>query len=280
MTKRSIIRCILSILLIIYLGVALSYTSKAWGTDNFRKVHIHVSDSEANGFITPEDIDHELGSISVRLVHESHNKVNTLNIKKRLLAWDKIEDANCTVLNNGELLIDVVPLVPVARVFEDGASTYYINRAGKRMDAAAELRIDVPVITGVFPSSHDPVYLLPVLDYINNDEELSSFVSAIEFNRNKDIIIIPSMRGHVINFGDTLNIADKFKRLKIFYNRVIPVKGWETYDTLSVKWNGQIVASLRNSRPPANQLTIEEFTDIDDVSTMSTEADGQQTETF
>ena len=31
----------------------------------------------------------------------------------------------------------------------------------------------------------------------------------------------------------------------LFYRKVMPEKGWMTYDTISVKWNYQVVASKR-----------------------------------
>ncbi len=53
------------------------------------------------------------------------------------------------------------------------------------------------------------------------------------------------MRGHVINFGDVDNIADKFSRLKNVLQGGPAGKGMEFYDTISVKWDGQIVATRR-----------------------------------
>ena len=41
------------------------------------------------------------------------------------------------------------------------------------------------------------------------------------------------------------DIENKFEKLKLFYREVMPAKGWETYDTISVKWSHQVVATRR-----------------------------------
>ena len=53
------------------------------------------------------------------------------------------------------------------------------------------------------------------------------------------------IRGHVINFGDVSDIENKFDRLRRMYEEILPLKGWDFYDTLSVKWRGQVVATRR-----------------------------------
>ena len=85
-------------------------------------------------------------------------------------------------------------------------------------------------------------------------------------DRNHDIILVPVIRGHVVNFGDTSLIADKFARIKSFYNNVMPVKGWDYYESLSVKWRGQIVAT-RYDKPQASELylaTNEDYNEVTD----------------
>ena len=82
-------------------------------------------------------------------------------------------------------------------------------------------------------------------------------------DRNHDIILVPVIRGHVVNFGDTSMVDDKFLRLRTFYRKVLPTVGWQHYDTIAVKWRGQVVATRRHKRPePVQLITIEEQSGI------------------
>ena len=52
--------------------------------------------------------------------------------------------------------------------------------------------------------------------------------------------------GHVVNIGNASGYENKFAKLKLFYSEVMPKRGWNTFDTISVKWNHQIVATRRS----------------------------------
>ena len=83
---------------------------------------------------------------------------------------------------------------------------------------------------------------------MENDNALQKLVTMYSVKDNNNIMIVPSVYGHVINFGDSTNIANKFAKLRRFYKEVMPVKGWTTYDTIYLKWNYQVVANRRKKR--------------------------------
>lgn len=270
MNKTTIIYCVLSILLLAYLVFAIRYTTLSAAEDHCTGLQINVIDSVSRGFVTKEDIDSELGDLSGKINNIRRDSINTLDIRNQLMAKDNIENVSCFFLNNGALSINVTPLMPVARVFDTKGGNYYINRDGKRMEASIRYRMDVPVIIGDFNPNRDPSLCFPILDYLTADPDLAQLVSAIEVKKNKDIILVPRIKGHVVNLGDTKDLDNKFQRIEIFYKEVMPVKGWETYDTISVKWRGQVVAHRRHAKAESPTLLKEEHEDIDDEGTMMT----------
>lgn len=239
--------------------------------DTFTGCRISVADSENTGFVTQLDISRECGDIMQWITERKRKDLDINELESRLRASDKVEKVNVQVLNNGALAIDVIPMTPVARVF-DRNNSYYINASGKRISAEPRYHVDVPVVVGVFSDSLPPSRLLPLLHHISERPELDALVSTVKQARNGDIIIVPTIRGHVVNFGDTSMVDDKFGRLREFYRQVMPVRGWETYDTLNVKWRGQIVASRRDKTLGHTELAsrVEEFDDIDDIETITT----------
>ena len=106
-----------------------------------------------------------------------------------------------------------------------------------------------------------------MLDKIANDAGIGSMVATVTQEPDGNIILIPTIVGHVINFGDTSMVEDKFDRLRRFYRHVSPTRGWEAYDTIAVKWRGRVVATRRNKAlTPPPIPTVEETTgelDID-----------------
>ena len=255
-----------------YLVFALCYTSHKANADPYRSLDINVASTETSAFLTPGIIDASIGHLRDSIAGIPARLVDTRAIELAVLALDNVEDANCVVLNNRHVLLDVVPLLPVARVYDTGSDrpSYYINRSGKRMMPDPRFRVDVPVITGNF-ANRSAARAMPVIDYVNSDPSLRNLVSAYEVKPNGDIMLVPRMRGHVINFGDTADIANKFARLRVFYRKALPVKGWEYYDTISVKWRGQVVARRHGKDAPPPPIPVEDFSDEVDLNTMLTD---------
>ena len=89
--------------------------------------------------------------------------------------------------------------------------------------------------------------------YIEQNKELKSLVSLIDVKDSTNIFIIPNIANHIINLGSMENYESKFKKLDRMYKEVLPVKGWNFYDTISLKWDHQIVATRRK---PGSRLNI------------------------
>lgn len=259
------IMCVLTILMIVYLGFAMPLTARMARAEHVTGITVRLSDPLSR-FVNTADVVAESGidPDEVRNVLRSDFDLGAL--ERRLLASDKLQDANVTLRSDGRVYIDVTPMVPVARVFDPAEPSYYINATGKRILAELRYHIDVPVLVGSFDSIHPAKRLLPLLDKIANDASIGSMVATVTQEPDGNIILIPTIVGHVINFGDTSMIDDKFDRLRRFYRQVSPTMGWDAYDTVAVKWRGRVVATRRNKElKPAAVPTVEESTGEFDI---------------
>jgi cell division protein FtsQ len=267
LNKSTIIKCLLSVALMIYLGFALKLTADMARCDKFAGLDINIIDSAQVGFVTKVDISREAGDLAVRIDTLHRNNLDIQALEEQLRRSDKIETVNVLVLNSGKLRIDVKPMVPVARVFTPSGKSYYINAVGKKISADVKYHIDVPIVSGYFNKQRPAERLLPLLAYIAADSARNALVSTVIQEKNGDITIVPTIRGHVINFGDTTDVADKFVRLTTFYHKVMPVKGWDYYDTIAVKWRDRVIAN--RSSKHLSDLTLksveEDYSELIDI---------------
>ncbi len=270
MKKRTLIRALLSVGLLAYLVVAISRADAMRADARCSGMVIDIVDSSSCRFVTRAGIDQELNGLRDKAPSMRLRDINTDAIERKLDLIDDIEESVCTRLSDGTVLLRVIPMRPVVRVFNPDGTSYYVNKAGKKMKASLRYRMDVPVIVNEGDTSFNAVSLLPLLNIIQGDSLWNSLVTAVKVTRGGDVILIPSIRGHVINLGDTTIVNDKLDRMLTMYRKVLPVKGWNTYDTLSVKWRGQVVATHRNKHLTDDSLAGEEIIDEegDDEGTM------------
>ena len=193
------------------------------------------------------------------IVGQPIHSVNTFEIAEFLRQFNSFESVDCMITTQGNLKVKVVPMVPAIRVF-DGSRSYYVNKDGKTMAAIPGFHVDVPVVTGRFGKKLRPEYVLPVVRFVQNDSVLSNVVGMIQVNDREDILLVPRIKGHVINIGDTSRLPEKRQAILTAYRSILPYKGWEAYDTISVKFKGQIVATRRDKTPlfPIPEITDEE----------------------
>lgn len=187
----------------------------------------------------------ELKKYPKRIIGTQIHDLNVADIEKFIARYNNFESVNCLISSRGQLVVRIVPLIPVMRVFY-GDNSYYINKDGKHITSNAEFYSEVPIVTGRFNKKFQPKAVLPLVNYIGKDPMLRELVSMIEAQDADNLILVPRIRGHVVNFGDTTRLEEKKKNLALFYRQVMPYKGWEEYDTISVKFRGQVVATRRD----------------------------------
>ena len=260
-----------SILLV--LAVALT-TGILWARDKSKgelctSIDVEVVNADSTSFVTPQGVLSDLKGQGIKLVGKHMGDIDASDIEEALKLSPYLENADIVKCQDGRLLIRVNQLVPVLRVF-DGDNSYYVNRMGKRMEANRYYHCDVPVVQGHFTKRYPETRLLPLINYVENDSLLRSLVTMYCVRDTNNIIIVPQISGHVINIGDASGFENKFAKLKLFYNQVLPKKGWNTYDTISVKWNHQIVATRRvKAVEPVFEYNPEDDEQAPDIQTMT-----------
>ena len=208
------------------------------------RIDVEIINADSTLFVTPQGVLDELQGQGIKLVGKRMGSIDASEIEEALKLSPYLESADIVKCQDGRLLIRVSQLVPIFRVF-DGESSYYVNRAGKHMSANMYYHSDVPVVQGHFTRKYPATRMLPLIQYVESDSLLHSLVAMYCVKDTNNIIIVPNISGHVINIGSADGFENKFAKLMQFYRQVMPKKGWETYDTISVKWNHQIVATRR-----------------------------------
>ncbi len=274
MSVKSIIYMVLSILLGAYLVVGLTIADMQAAQEKSYGVIINRLDS-SNNFVEAKDVNGLIKEVEATTKGVEIYSLHLQDIEDHLNNFPNIEWANVSRLYKGDrayIYIEVMAMQPVARIVDDGKS-YYINKEGKKLLATYNYRVkDVPVLVAHIDSAQwvkQMPRFLPLFDYIKTHKTFREFATAYKIEDNGDIILQPIISNHVINLGDASILDNKMQRLKIFYREVVSKKGWEYYDTISVKWKGQVVATKRTKA----SMTPEYIEETDSVAMLETSVD-------
>lgn len=250
---KKIVGWVILVLLVAYVVCAAIWAHAEAAKNACQGIDIQIVEGESTDSVSRMGVLSEINRYPEKIVGVQIPAINTRKLEQYLRAFPQFEDVKCSFTTSGILNVRVTPMVPELRIFED-SSSYYINKDGKRMTSKASFFVDVPVASGKFNEKFKPVDILPVSRFVNSDPVLSKLVGMIHAEDEDNILLIPRIHGHVINFGDTNRLAEKKKALMAVYKKVLPYKGWEEYDTISVKFRGQVVATRRSkgSQQPQN----------------------------
>lgn len=260
--NRTLIKWIILILLTAY-AVGMAVWAHAEAARNVcRDIIVEVKKGESVDSVTVSGIREELKKFPSRIIGEHSERINTIAIRDYLARLDAFEEVDCMVTADGCLKVMVTPMIPEIRVLDPRGHSYYVNKDGKKIPSSTEFYSDVPVVIGAFGKNFPFRKILPLVRYVNTDPELAALVTAVKVNDLDNILLMPRIQGHVINFGDTTRLPEKRAALLTAYRTVLPAKGWWTYDTISVKFRNQIVATRRDKTPlhlPSEYLDDEDL---------------------
>lgn len=278
---KTVCKWIICVLLLAYVAVAFAFGRQENSMRKCTGIDLRIEESSLPDSIMRQGVASQLSRYGKPLKGERLDRIDLQNIENYLGQFSNFESVECSINPDNKLRITVTPISPEVRVFSAEGKSYYINRSGKRINADAEFFVDVPVLIASPGTEKDYESALSVIRYVTGDAELNSLISSYKIDSPNDIILIPRINGHVINFGDSTRQADKKAAILTAYRKILTAKGWNTYDTISVKFRDQIVATRRNKSANIHGPQTEEGEDLEeatlpDISQMTIE---QSTET-
>lgn len=170
---------------------------------------------------------------------------------ERVLEADPfVLDAETYIDQKNVLHVRITQREPVLRVLDNNGGNYYLDAAGKKMPPSKNFAARVLVATGnVAP--YTPEFrekrkntlkdLFTLTQTILADEFLASFIQQIHVSNAGEFILVPLVGDQQIVLGSARRLDDKLNRLKVFYREGMPYAGWRAYETINLKYSGQVV---------------------------------------
>lgn len=213
-------------------------------------VTITIENEKEQGFLTRKDILQMLIEKNGRPFKNQPLKEINLFLLEKFLKNNNLVD-NVTIYYNlkGNIFVDISFRKPIVRIMSVYQENYYLDDKGQRMNISPNFSSKVPVVSGhtystiTYPNFDKKIYELS--KFIQQDKFLQSLIGQIYIDYNKEAILIPRIGDFTILFGEISQIEQKFKKLRIFYQKIIPAEGWDKYNKVDLRFDKQIVVNKR-----------------------------------
>ena len=175
-------------------------------------------------------------------------------IEKNILANPFVKEIKLYQDLSNKLIVDLVQYQPIARLVSENKKDFYIDLHGNIFPTSTKFSERVILIHTADNINFDlkninstdyGKKIFTMINYIINDIFLSKIISEIDINYNKNIIIYPQVSKQKIIFGYPEKIDVKFDKLMLFYKKILPAKGWNTYKSVNLKFKNQIICDKK-----------------------------------
>ena len=175
-------------------------------------------------------------------------------IEKNILANPFVKEIKLYQDLSNKLIVDLVQYQPIARLVSENKKDFYIDLHGNIFPTSTKFSERVLLIHTDDNINYDlkninstdyGKKIFTMINYIINDNFLSKIISEIDINYDKNIIIYPQVSKQKIIFGYPEQIDVKFDKLMLFYKKILPAKGWNTYKTVNLKFKNQIICDKK-----------------------------------
>jgi cell division protein FtsQ len=249
--KKQIIRTGILSTVVVVLFAAIGFVEKKHGGKVCSKIIVNIENQYDTYFIDENDV--------IRLMTENGADViigrdfYELDLKKieaRVNSHKFVKNAEVYKDLKGNVIVDVEQWKPIARIIQQDGPDAYVGPEGQILPTSEKFTARVVLISGEntkelvtkdLNKTEEGKKLFEFLNYINEDPFLKAQIAEIQRLRNGEIILHTQVSRQYVEFGRPEEFDKKFKKLMIFYKDILPQKGWNKYEKVSVKYQNQIV---------------------------------------
>lgn len=176
-------------------------------------------------------------------------EVQTRILEEQLQTHHFIENCQVAVDVEGKLIIEVTEAKPLLRLMGSKGEAAFLSVSGRLFPRSLRYTPRVPVLVLPGGKPLNPAFwkedmgkkIIALFQDIQRDDFLRAQLADARLSPEGKLVFYPQMGGEKIIFGEPLGFTEKFSKLKLYYEQVIPKKGWQSYKTLNLSFDRQLV---------------------------------------
>lgn len=250
-------RWIWGILGVLGIGAIVFFVEIQQKSKRCKGIIVKLDETAEYPFFTEQDIEDllTLKGLDV-IVGMSFSEINLKGLEKRVLKNRLIN--KCEVFRDlsGNLVVAIKQQRPLGRLIASSLSEEqmvsalkggYLTETGAIVPLSGRFAARTVLLSGSFFDKSQNLKspkgqkLIAFLKSLQQNPFWKAQVTEVIVANDGELTLVPQVGQHKIEFGVPEDTEVKFEKLKIFYKTILPLKGWEKYKRVSVKFKNQIV---------------------------------------
>ncbi len=236
---------------LVVVAAVIGFTERHNNGNVCSDIVIKIDNQHNNYFVDEADI---LSLMTARgeevIIGNSFDELNLKAIEQRVNHEPFIKDVQIYKDLKGNMLVHAELRRPYARVLSNKKQEY-IAMDGTFLPVSSNYTTRAIILSGKYFDKNEETSLLSteegeliyeMLNFIYNDKFWKAQIAQIAIDEDLNMVMYPQVTKQKIEFGTPENYRAKFKKLKIFYKRILPQKGWNSYERVNLKYKDQIIA--------------------------------------
>jgi cell division protein FtsQ len=236
-------------ILIVAIMISISFTESKIDYKTCNQILVDIDEQESNYFITEDDIIDMLTRNGEQFILGTRfEELNLKELETRVRAHPFVHRADVYRDLKGNLMVDVIQCRPLIRIlYSEGDK--YLSRNKELLPLSSRFTSRVPVVFGKvdkwmvkeFWSEDEGVRFFRFINHISENPFWKAQLAGIEVLDNGYFNLHPQVGKQIIEFGNLENFEEKLNKLSVFYDQILPRKGWNHYDRVNVAYRDQII---------------------------------------
>lgn len=249
------------LLLVVLTGIGLlAAVEKRTDVRTCRRVVVLIDDGKPqHGFVTTADVRSLLAAEGGALVGKRLEQLDLKALEARVRSNGLVRECQVATDLSGVLNVRVWQHRPIARLVERGGSADadgYLNAEGDLLPLSDHYTARVLLVSGPYferlPNLRAKRHqdLRALLGLLAADPFWNAQIAQAVVERDGSVTLLPTVGAHEIALGPPTDLEAKFRKLKLFYAQILPVRGWDAYQRVSVAFKNQVVCEESNLNLP------------------------------
>ena len=246
----------------IYLVLVLGFVENEYEDVQFKGLEVRIMDSLETRFIDAERARLLVMQASPGMTDMVMSHVNTGQLEEILLDENAVKNVEVYKTVDGTVVVEITQRKPVIRIQDSDHHDFYLDKEGTvftpdRMHAPhillANGTIDgryremENVLSGEDQDAQEDIMkgLLDLALIIDGYPFWKSQIVQIYIDDNSEFELIPRVGSHIILFGSSNMMEEKFFKLRTLYEEGFSRNGWNQYEFINLKYDRQVICTKR-----------------------------------